>query len=387
VRELQLEEIDWIAEGAAILGAGGGGSPDLAALALRRLMRAGHRVRIMDPAELADDDVGPVLCGMGAPTVGVERLPAAGRFGALVNAAGRAIGRRSDFIVISEIGGGNALVPLVAAAETGLPVVDADANGRALPELPMNTFAIAGLALSPLLLDDGKAVTATVTGLPDPFTAERYARALTWAMGGSAGLVSAVRTGAEVRAWAIPRMLSVARAIGRTLRQARAAKRSPVEALRAAVPSAVHLFDGKIVEVVRTTARGFARGAVTVEGSDADRGRRAWVAFQNEYLIARTGDGTALETVLTTPDLLVLLERESGRAVSTEALRYGLRVSLMGLPAPAQLKSEAALAMVGPGAFGYEARFRPLAGDLVTDAADGAATQDRIRTASGRRAG
>jgi uncharacterized protein len=385
LRELDVEEVAWLAEGAAVLGTGGGGSPYQAALALRRLMRAGRRVSVVDPDELAEDSLGPVLCGMGAPTVSLERLLPAGRYGALVRAVEPIVGRAPEFIVISEIGGGNALVPLLAAAESGLPVVDCDANGRALPELPMNTFAIAGLPLRPLLLDDGKGTVATLTNLPDPYTAERYARALTWAMGGSAGLVSAVRTGREVRRHAIPHMLSVAGAIGRTMAGARAEKASPVEALTRAVPSARHLFDGKVVDVARVTAAGFARGVLTLEGMDQDRGQSAVVEFQNEYLIARVGEGGRLRPVLTAPDLLVLLERESGLAVSTERLRYGLRLHAMALPAPAQLKSEAALEVVGPRAFGYDTPFLPLAGDLALDAQGVGAGEDRASTALGRK--
>ncbi len=387
MRELTAEEIDWIAEGASVLGTGGGGSPYQAALALRRAMRRGRSVRVLDPDELSDDSIGPVLCGMGAPTVGLERLLTAGRYGALARAAEALVGRAMDFIVISEIGGGNALVPLLAAAESGLPVVDADANGRALPELSMNTFAIAGLRLSPLLLDDGKSTLAALSGLPDAATAERYARALTWAMGGSAGLVSGVRSGSEVRRHAIPRMLGVARAIGRAMALGRQQKLPPAEALTRAVPGAVHLFHGKVVDVARTTALGFARGTLRLEGTDGDRGRSARVEFQNEYLIARVDDGLSVKTVLTAPDLLVLIERESGLALSTERLRYGLRLAMLGLPAPAELKTEAALRSVGPRAFGYDEPFRPLAGDLARDVTIDEDPSNRTSAALGRRIG
>jgi DUF917 family protein len=47
-------------------------------------------------------------------------------------------------------------------------------------------------------------------------------------------------------------------------------------------------------------------------------------------------------------------------------LRYGLRVAVLGLPAPKELKSAAALAVVGPPAFGYEEiAFQPLPGQLL----------------------
>lgn len=385
MRALRLEEVDWIAEGAAVLGTGGGGSPYQAALALRRRMRAGARVVVVDPEELADDASGPVLCSMGAPTVGLERLLADGRYGGLVRAAEAWAGRRANFVVISEIGGANALIPLLAAAECDLPVVDADANGRAFPELQMNTFLIGGLLPDPLLLDDGKAVVAALSGLPDALTAERYARALTWAMGASAGFAHSLRTTAEVRRHVIPRTLSLALAIGRGLAEGRRRKLPPVAALAASVPAARHLFDGKVVDVERHTAAGFARGTIHLEGMDGDRGRRASVDVQNEYLIARLGEGAEARTLLTVPDLLVLLDAESGRAVASESVRYGLRLRLVGMPAPAALKTEVALRVVGPAAFGYDIPFLPLPGDLgPADGAFGPDTGAPGITSSGR---
>jgi DUF917 family protein len=43
-----------------------------------------------------------------------------------------------------------------------------------------------------------------------------------------------------------------------------------------------------------------------------------------------------------------------------EVVRYGLRVTVLGLPAPPQLKTDQALQYVGPQAFGYDEEYRPL---------------------------
>ena len=53
------------------------------------------------------------------------------------------------------------------------------------------------------------------------------------------------------------------------------------------------------------------------------------------------------------PDLICSLETASGRAVATEELRYGLRLSVITLPAHALLLTPEALAVAGPAAFGY----------------------------------
>jgi DUF917 family protein len=62
------------------------------------------------------------------------------------------------------------------------------------------------------------------------------------------------------------------------------------------------------------------------------------------------------------PDLICIVDIETGAPVTTEVLRYGLRVTVLGIPAPALLRSQAALAVVGPGAFGYAVDYQPLPG-------------------------
>ena len=82
--------------------------------------------------------------------------------------------------------------------------------------------------------------------------------------------------------------------------------------------------------------------------------------FQNENLIARDRIGTIIAVV---PDLICIAAAETAEPVTTEVLRYGLRVEVLGIPAPDLHKTPEALAAVGPAAFGYEAvPYRPLPG-------------------------
>ena len=56
MHELTLDDIEALAVGAWILGTGGGGSPYLGLLNMRRLYADGHRISLMSPLDLADDD-------------------------------------------------------------------------------------------------------------------------------------------------------------------------------------------------------------------------------------------------------------------------------------------------------------------------------------------
>jgi DUF917 family protein len=62
------------------------------------------------------------------------------------------------------------------------------------------------------------------------------------------------------------------------------------------------------------------------------------------------------------PDLIMNLALDNGEPITTEMLRYGQRIAIIGLPAHDLLKTPQALKIVGPAAFGYpDLTYVPLA--------------------------
>ena len=74
MRRIERDELELLATGAWILGAGGGGNPYLSYVNLCSQYEQGNSVSLLDPADLADDDMVAIVSGMGAPLVGRERL-------------------------------------------------------------------------------------------------------------------------------------------------------------------------------------------------------------------------------------------------------------------------------------------------------------------------
>ena len=80
------------------------------------------------------------------------------------------------------------------------------------------------------------------------------------------------------------------------------------------------------------------------------------IAFQNENLVAwRDGEVAAL-----VPDLICIANRDDGEPITTEMLRYGYRVAVLGIPCSPLLRTPEALDVVGPAAFGYDLAFEPI---------------------------
>ncbi len=352
LRELTLDDIEALAIGAWVLGTGGGGSPYLGLLNMRRLYAEGHRVSLMDPDALADDDMVAVVSNMGAPLVGQERLTDSTNIARAVTLMEEYIGHPFRGVMSVEIGGNNGVQPLMAAAHLGKPVVDADAMGRAYPEAQMTSFAVGDLQPWPLTLVDPRGVEGIVARVPTWKWMERLSRKMCVETGSIAATCKAPRTGAEVKRWGILRTTTQAIALGQAIRRAQREHRDPIEAILEAERGRL-LFRGKIADVARRTTEGFLRGTTRIEGLDAWRGSAMELAFQNEWAVGWI-DG---QPRVMTPDLICVLDTVSGEAIGTETLRYGQRVTVIALRAPPVFLTPRGLDFVGPRAFGYDLDF------------------------------
>ena len=132
LREITLDDIESLAVGAWVLGTGGGGSPYLGLLNMRALYKEGHRVQLMPSDDLLDDDWVAAVSNMGAPLVGQERLTDSRTIARAVALMEDHTGHRFRGIMSLEIGGGNSIQPLMAAAHLKRPVIDFGHDGPRL---------------------------------------------------------------------------------------------------------------------------------------------------------------------------------------------------------------------------------------------------------------
>src|SRR5690606_4463690 len=146
---IERDTLPDLAAGAAFLGSGGGGDPYYGLLIAEAELARYGGVRLLPLQALADDALVVPLGWIGAPTVSVEKLPGGHETVAGLRRMEVLLGRPVDAVLPIEIGGGNGLAPLAAAARLGLPVVDADGMGRAFPESQMAIFNIRGLPACP----------------------------------------------------------------------------------------------------------------------------------------------------------------------------------------------------------------------------------------------
>lgn len=353
MRMISAEDLDDMALGAAVLGTGGGGNPYIGRLMAQAALRKYGPVKLIDASELDDEDMVVPAAMMGAPTVMVEKIPAGGEVVTAFRKLEAYMGRRFTAVMSGEIGGLNSVVPFTVAAALGLPMVDADGMGRAFPELQMSIPAMIGVTAYPMAIADEKGNSAIISTINNHWT-ETLARTLTIDMGCSAMVALYAMTGRQVKDGAVLGTITQTEQIGRALREATANHIDPVEAVRA-VTDGVIIWTGKISDIQRRTETGFARGDATVAGLGRNEGQSLQISFQNEFLIGRTSD----RVLITTPDLITMLDAETGHPITTEELRYGFRVAVLAIPCDPRWRSDEGLRLAGPRYFGYDVDYLP----------------------------
>lgn len=350
LRTLGINEIEDIALGASLLGAGGGGDPYIGKLMAMDAIKTCGDVTMLDPEEIADDDLVIPIAMMGAPTVLAEKGINGSEYKRLYDMVSQFYGREIRGFFPIEAGGVNSMLPIAASARLGIPLVDVDGMGRAFPELQMVTFTLGGVSATPMALTDEKGNTCIFETITNKWT-EDLARAVTMTCGGSVCIALYGMDGATMKKWGVKNIITRSQKLGAAIRGIKQLDKSQTpEASFLTQTGGYKIFKGKITDVLRETTGAFNLGHVMLDGISEYRGQQAEVTFQNENLTA-TVNGRIKATV---PDLICLVDTETFIPVTTDALKYGKRVMAVGLPCYDLWRTPQGLEMVGPRYFGCD---------------------------------
>jgi DUF917 family protein len=345
-----VEHVTALSRGCAVLGTGGGGEVTTGTLVARQALEEHGPVRLVTLDDLPQDGILMPVGMIGAPSVSIEKLSSGTEIHALRKAVEDATGQPVVGLMVSEIGGGNGLLPIAWAAKTGLPLLDADGMGRAFPQVDMMSMNVAGLPPELIVVADERDNIVTIRAA-DGAWAELLARAVTDVFGGSAAMADYVMPVARAHGAIVEGSVTQALRIGRAVLDAV----DPVAGLLAAV-NGIKLVEGKVVDVQRRTAGGFVRGSVVVEGYGTDAGRLLRIEVQNENLVVLE-DGEVRASV---PDLITVVDSQTADAIATELIRYGQRVAVVAFPCDPIWRTARGLLLTGPRAFGYDFDFVPV---------------------------
>lgn len=355
---LDAESIEDLSIGSAVLGTGGGGDPHIGKLITIEAINRYGPVEVI-PADALDDDDPVIVVGMsGAPTVMTEKLPGGHELDIVYELATRQSNRAPRASISSEIGGINSLFPVVMAARAGIPLIDGDGRGRATPQIDITTWNAGGAHFGPLFVIDEKGNELRIDGVNNTWQ-EKIMRQAIVAMGGSV-FRSQVMSGADIKTTSVHGTISLALAIGRAIRGLDDKQRHWYERLRDAC-DALKLFEGKVISIDRRISGGWVRGHAVLSSLDGGDDQQARLDFQNEHVIVRVGhDGSYPRILATIPDLIAVLDSETGTPITTEGMRFGMRVIIIGIPCHPLWRTPRGLELANPRYFGWDIDYVPI---------------------------
>lgn len=353
MRILSGQELEDLIRGCAILGTGGGGSPERGLATIRADLGQGREFKLVSLEEISDEAwvASPYMCGSVSPDQGErsEELECLTAFEALEEF----LGVRFHAAVATEIGGGNTAVAMAVAARRGIPIVDADPAGRSVPELQHTSFYIREVPIAPLAVASAKGDVAILKQVTNDFRAEAIVRAIATTSNNHVGVADHPLEGRTLKTSLIPGTLSKALAIGEAVRAARFTGRDPVEAA-ISMGNGYLLFKGRVTQASWRIEAGFTIGELALQAEHLGHRYRIW--YKNEHIISWLDE----QPDVTVPDLICVLDSKTGEAITNPNCNEGMEVAVIGFPAPAIWRSPRGLELFGPKQFGYKIPYRPI---------------------------
>jgi DUF917 family protein len=364
-RRLSKVEVSDLCAGATVLGTGGGGSPELGLSILNRLLQMGKEVRLVSVEEVPDDEivVHPAMVGSIAPSKAKERdveeyidriLSEEGPLWSGLRTLEDILAKRVYATMPVEIGGYNTPVAAILAALAGLPFVDGDTIGRSKPELMMQTYTIHNVPITPMVLTDMKGNSVVVRKVAGFRDAEKIARTLA-VVGNGIIAVRCPVMGKVLKRTIIPGGVSRAMEIGRALREAESHHRDPVPAVIQA-SGGREFFRGEVKRFEWEDRDGFLWGTITIRGESGYMGHELKVWLKNENLLSWFDE----RPHVLTPDLICILDAETGRPITNSNMKEGRRVAVFGIPSHPFWRTREAIDLVSPKHFDFDIPYTPM---------------------------
>ena len=364
MKKLSRQDLNDILFGCTILGTGGGGNPKEGLVLIDKALQAGKEFVLADLDEVPDDAmIGiPYMCGSVSPAKSEDEQKYRGLPRMDEEPALKALEEMEEYlsqkflgVMSTELGGGNTAIAFYVGAMLGKRIIDADPAGRSVPELQHSIFYINGLPIEPLAVANEFGDVAIVKKVVNDERAEALVRAMAVASGNSVGVVDHPARMRDIKNSVIPGAISYALEIGKAFRKAKEAKGDLAAEVAKAGCGCV-LFKGRVSGYKWDTVDGFTIGDVFIEGEGGYAGSNYEIWYKNEHIISWK-DGSVDVTV---PDLICIISDDTKEPLTNPNYEEGMKVSVLGFPAPKGWRTKEGLEIFGPRHFGYDFDYIPI---------------------------
>lgn len=360
---LSQQDLEDILAGAVIMGTGGGGEVDEGRALFEDALARGKEFRLVSVDEPPDDALFCTAYMLGAisPISPEEErqydsLPRISEPAILVayKRFQEHLGQEFYGSVCCELGGSNTAAAFYAAAMSGHVMLDADPAGRAVPEITHSTYYLNGLPASPIVMANEFGETIVAENVSDDARAEHIVRALACVSRNDIAAIDHALPLSDLRGALISGTISLAMQMGRVWRETLDQGKDVAIAVAQAGQGFV-AFRGTVKDSNWRTEDGFTLGELGIEGAGAFEGHTYKIQVKNENM-AGWFDGAIHATI---PDMICLMDTETGEAVTNPNYYDGQQVAVVILPAPAAFLTDKGLASFGPNYLGLDHPYHP----------------------------
>jgi len=363
MKKLTFEEVKDILVGCSILSTGGGGDLEKGINLIKEDWENNLEYKLVSLEEIEDEDLfaSPYFCGSiveerekgnYSKYTKINKSPAV----VAVQALERHLQEKISGMVSIEYGGFNTAVAMSTAARLNKFIVDADAAGRAVPDNQLSTFNVYEKSIAPFTVADDLGDIIIFEKVVDDLRAEDLVRSLSIISGGDVGMVDHPLRGKDLRNSVIPGALSYAQMVGKTQRKALKEGRDPVKDI-IKVAEGYLLFNGIVKKDTEWENKsGFTLGSIEIEGEGDFIGKNFKIWFKNENIICWRDE----EILVTVPDLICVVETDSGYPITNPFCKKDMQVSILGFKSPPVWRTKRGLSIFNPRFFGFDVAYIPI---------------------------
>lgn len=353
-------EYDWIKPlfwGSIFLGSGGGGKTNNIALLCEELFSKGVNIPLLDIEDLDENKTFAAVGLIGSPEV-IDDFYCTGHEGmAALDKLKAMIGTEVEGIFTLECAGVNVLYPILVASLLKVPLIDGDSIGRAFPELQMTTFHLNNQSLAPFVLSNTRQNIYEFNHM-DHFLLDLNIRHILSDADHVGFFAACPSKGRHLKRILIPRTLSLTYEIGKIFMEGSTYEEIMNNLIMTTKNSiygaCIELFVGEIENIETVEIKNWQ--SVYLKGIKQNKGEVFQILTQNENLIAYKNNTLAAMV----PDLISLINLDTLMPLSNNDLTKGMKVGVIGMPAPLVWKTTHALNIVGPQCFGYKSPYKSL---------------------------
>lgn len=363
-----LQDCEDFVRGCLFMATGGGGSVKWGMGMFEAALAEGLALEWVDVEDIPDDVWTVTPYGMGSiapPTQEtldeIEHLKLEDKFGdrsmeEAVKELGAYLGQPIGCLVPAELGAGNTPAPLVTGVRLGIPVVDGDYAGRAIPDEMQGTPYLYGKPSWPFSSVDKWGNVAIVKYTINPHMLERIGKMLAVAAYGGTTMAATPLPAREMKEILVRGTLTKCLSLGRVMRQAREAGRDPIDAALV-LTGGWRLFEGVVTGKDWEDRGGYMFGTTHIQGAGDYEGHTLDVWFKNENHVTWL-DG---KPWVCSPDIVSLVYADSGQGTTNTLIGEGDHVVAVGIKGLEAFRTEFGLnEAAGPRYFGFDIDYVPI---------------------------